>query len=213
MERLLIESAMGFRLTFPWTMPALAYADDIVLLAENEAQLQSLVTTRIAAEAIQEELGWLAFEACNAQSKITYEARLHTMDDTRWSRKLPECINIAGIRTQLRTRVHTLRRKYGFLTCTDDEATERRSAMWTLYVTRALSRLRKHTATGPEGIPARLIKCRGPDSKEQLAGFFTMLEGEVPKEWRLGRVVLIPKKGGKVGHLNDYRPLTVTCTL
>lgn len=53
-----------------------------------------------------------------------------------------------------------------------------------------------------------------PDS-ERLDGLFTtMLEGvDIPKEGRLGRVVLIPKKGGKVGQLNDYRPLTVTCTL
>uniref|UniRef100_L7LU83 Putative tick transposon n=1 Tax=Rhipicephalus pulchellus TaxID=72859 RepID=L7LU83_RHIPC len=82
-------------------------------------------------------------------------------------------------------------------------------------VERALSRLRTHTATGPDDIPARLIKCLGSDCKDQLAGFFTnILDGaEIPREWRLGRVVLIPKKGGNTSHLSDYRPLTVTCTL
>ncbi|KAL3186207.1 hypothetical protein MRX96_027937 [Rhipicephalus microplus] len=73
-----------------------------------------------------------------------------------------------------------------------------------------------HTAaTGPDGIPASVIKCLGSDCKEQLASFFTnMLDGEeIPKEWRLGRVVLILKIGGNTSHLSEYKPLTVTCTL
>lgn len=87
---------------------------------------------RVAVEAIQGDLGWSAFEALEAQSKITYEVRLRTMDDTRWARKLFRYINIVAIRTQWCARVHTLRQKYGFLTCTDDKAVLSRSAVRTL---------------------------------------------------------------------------------
>ncbi|KAH7963522.1 hypothetical protein HPB52_021289 [Rhipicephalus sanguineus] len=87
---------------------------------------------RVAVEAIQGGMGWSAFEAREAQSKIGYEARLRNMDDTRRARKLFPYTNIVGIRTQWCARAQTLRRKYGFLARTEDEAAERKTAIRTL---------------------------------------------------------------------------------
>ncbi|KAH7961356.1 hypothetical protein HPB52_008166 [Rhipicephalus sanguineus] len=60
---------------------------------------------------------------------------------------------------------------------------------------RALSRLRAHTAPGPDGIP------------NIVAG------AAIPDNWHRGRVSLILNRGGKAGNLQDYRPLTVTSTI
>ncbi|XP_077489273.1 uncharacterized protein LOC144100112 [Amblyomma americanum] len=77
---------------------------------------------------------------------------------------------------------------------------------------RALGRISACTATGPDGIPARLLKLLGPNSREQLAELFTTIinGGDIPEDWRNGRVVLLLKPGGNAAHIGDYRALTVT---
>ncbi|XP_077564456.1 uncharacterized protein LOC144179908 [Haemaphysalis longicornis] len=79
-------------------------------------------------------------------------------------------------------------------------------------IKRALGRIGMGTATGPDGIPARILKLLGPGSREQLAELFNnILHGEdIPEEWRDGRVVLLLKHGGNAAHICDYRALTVT---
>ncbi|XP_049269910.1 uncharacterized protein LOC119385332 [Rhipicephalus sanguineus] len=84
-----------------------------------------------------------------------------------------------------------------------------------LTVERALKRVRARTATGPDGMPARVLKCLGENSREQLAEILTAIfEGEpIPKEWHEGRVILIPKRGGDARNIEDYRPITVTSVM
>ncbi|KAH6925290.1 hypothetical protein HPB50_003358 [Hyalomma asiaticum] len=89
---------------------------------------------------------------------------------------------------------------------------------WTfsrLTVERALKRVRARTATGPDGMPARVLKCLGKDSREQLAEILTAIieGGPIPKEWHEGKVILIPKRGGDARNIEDYRPITVTSVM
>lgn len=84
-----------------------------------------------------------------------------------------------------------------------------------LTVARALKKVRARTATGPVNVPARTLKCLGEDSREQLAQILTaILEGEpIPKDWREGKVILIPKRCGKATNIADYRPIMVTSVM
>lgn len=83
-------------------------------------------------------------------------------------------------------------------------------------ILRALTHLKTSTSQGLDGIPASCLKSMGKDSMKQLAAIFSAIfcgAEPLPQDWRLGRVVLIPKKGGNRKHLRDYRPLTVTSTI
>lgn len=82
-------------------------------------------------------------------------------------------------------------------------------------IDRALKRISAHTASGLDGLPAGILKGFGKETKEQLAGLLTeIMEGApIPREWCLGHVVFIPKKGGLPDLIEDYRPLTVTSVL
>ncbi|KAH7954694.1 hypothetical protein HPB49_020982 [Dermacentor silvarum] len=71
-------------------------------------------------------------------------------------------------------------------------------ALSRLTVDRALTRISARTAPGPDDMPARLIKCIGANSREQLAKLLTaVMDGEpVPEDWHKGKVTLILKRGG-----------------
>lgn len=72
-----------------------------------------------------------------------------------------------------------------------------------------------HTAAGLDGLPAGVLKSFGRATNEQLAGLFTgIAEGApIPRDWHLGRVVFVQKKGGQVDIIEYYRSLTVTRVL
>ncbi|KAH6921936.1 hypothetical protein HPB50_006842 [Hyalomma asiaticum] len=71
------------------------------------------------------------------------------------------------------------------------------------------------TATGPDEVPARLVKCLRPQAREKLADqLSSILAGsEIPKDWRQGRITLILKQGGEADLLQSYRPITVTSVM
>ncbi|KAM7309549.1 hypothetical protein ISCGN_006556 [Ixodes scapularis] len=80
-------------------------------------------------------------------------------------------------------------------------------------IVRALAHVKSSTAPGLDEIPACALKTLQKDSREHLAEIFTdILIGRqpVPRDWRRGRVVLVPKKGGDRRYLRNCRPLTVT---
>lgn len=83
--------------------------------------------------------------------------------------------------------------------------------MTTGAIDRAIGNMSACTACGLDGIPAALIKCLGAQLRQQLAGIFTeILEGEpILEDWLHARVILISKRDGNSGLLQDYRPLTV----
>ncbi|KAL3181086.1 hypothetical protein MRX96_037141 [Rhipicephalus microplus] len=80
---------------------------------------------------------------------------------------------------------------------------------------RAIERIGAHTARGLDGIPLGLLKCLGNEARQKLADIFSgIMAGEpIPEDWRCGRVILVPKRGGDAGLLREYRPLTVTSVL
>lgn len=83
-------------------------------------------------------------------------------------------------------------------------------------LTRALAHIKNNTAQGLDKIPASVLKALGRESRDQLADIFeNILSGTegIPRDWRGGRVVLIPKKGCDSHYLRHYRPLTVTSTV
>ncbi|KAL3209794.1 hypothetical protein MRX96_037606 [Rhipicephalus microplus] len=77
-------------------------------------------------------------------------------------------------------------------------------------VERALKRIRAGTATGLDGMPARVLKCLGEDSREQLAEILTaIIEGEpIPKEWHEGKMEAATMGGGRYAVAATKRRLT-----
>ncbi|XP_075739527.1 uncharacterized protein LOC142784990 [Rhipicephalus microplus] len=95
------------------------------------------------------------------------------------------------------------------------EEGEPRWAGSSVTVIRALARMSTRTATGPDEVPAHLVKCLRPQAREKLADqLSSILSGaEIPKDWRQGRITLILKQGGAADPLQSYRPITVTSVM
>jgi len=80
-------------------------------------------------------------------------------------------------------------------------------------VTKLLRNLKPHKATGPDGIPARLLK-----QTTEVAPAVTLLFqasrdcGKVPTVWKEALIVTIFKKGNRSSAVN-YRPISLTSIL
>ena len=77
-------------------------------------------------------------------------------------------------------------------------------------VLRKLCSLKTNKATGPDGIPARVLKECAHVLHKPLASLFTLSfkTGIVPSEWKCANVVPIYKSGGK-SDPNNYRPISL----
>ena len=81
-------------------------------------------------------------------------------------------------------------------------------------VTKLLRNLKPFKATGPDGIPARLLR----ETAEEIAPAVTLLfqasldQGTVPSSWKRANVVPIFKKGCRSAACN-YRPISLTSIL
>ena len=81
-------------------------------------------------------------------------------------------------------------------------------------VAKLLRNLKIHKATGPDGIPARLLK----ETASELAPAVTLLfqvsldRGKVPSSWKEALIVPIFKKGNRSSAAN-YRPISLTSIL
>ncbi|KAH7980492.1 hypothetical protein HPB49_016671 [Dermacentor silvarum] len=75
-------------------IPGLTFANSVVCLSsktrewlergqQEVGRLALGCHGRVAVEAIQGDLAWSTYEAREARSKLSYEGRLHPMDDTR----------------------------------------------------------------------------------------------------------------------------------
>ena len=67
-------------------------------------------------------------------------------------------------------------------------------------------------ATGPDGIPSRLLKETAWQIGASLTQIFnkSLNVGKIPKEWKLSNIVPIHKKGKKE-HVENYRPISILC--
>ncbi|CAK1584172.1 unnamed protein product [Parnassius mnemosyne] len=74
----------------------------------------------------------------------------------------------------------------------------------------ALARLKPKRSVGPDGIPPYIVKdCRSVFEKPLLHVFNLCLrEGYYPEEWKLTRVIPVPK-GGSNSDVSGYRPVAV----
>ena len=78
-------------------------------------------------------------------------------------------------------------------------------------VYKLLKNLKTHKATGPDEIPAYILKTAADELAPALAWFFQLSidQGEIPQDWRQALVVPIFKKGDK-HQPSNYRPVSLT---
>ena len=81
-------------------------------------------------------------------------------------------------------------------------------------IVKLLKNINPHKASGPDGIPARLLK----ETAEEIAPAITLLyqaslnQGRVPSAWKKALIVPIFKKGSRSSPAN-YRPISLTAIL
>ncbi|KAH7979004.1 hypothetical protein HPB49_007765 [Dermacentor silvarum] len=119
------------------TTPSHSYNEIVTAYREDREPTQNITEStkgftsikpvgvwHVAIEAIQGDLGWSPYEEREARSKLSYDGRLHLMDDTRW----PIHLRITGIQTHWFKWVKFLRRNIDFL------RNQYRESKWTVAV-------------------------------------------------------------------------------
>ena len=81
-------------------------------------------------------------------------------------------------------------------------------------VRRALHCLDVNKASGPDGIPARVLRFCAPELSPVLTRLYrlSLKTGSVPKSWKVANVQPVPKKGSRADPSN-YRPIAITSIL
>lgn len=99
----------------------------------------------------------------------------------------------------------------------EDEAAETDLEEWLgpvgeLEWRRVIAKVQSSTAPGLDGFPAALLKKLGPKQSLELRVVLSiMLEtGEIPADWRCGRMLFLYKGSGERSSFAAYRPITVT---
>ncbi len=89
-------------------------------------------------------------------------------------------------------------------------ASIKKIAFWPKHVRKALARLDIEKATGPDSIPARVLKQAAPELAKPLARLFQLLMSKhyMPKQWKLAHVIPCYKKKDKHDP-NNYRPVSL----
>lgn len=77
-------------------------------------------------------------------------------------------------------------------------------------VRRILLSLDDNKATGPDRIPAKLLRCCAPYISSSLSDVFnkSLSTGRVPAEWKVSNIIPIPK-GGQKNEVSNYRPISL----
>ena len=81
-------------------------------------------------------------------------------------------------------------------------------------VLKVLRNLDVSKASGPDGIPAIVLRNCAPELSPVLTSLFrlSLHMGAVPKGWKLANIQPVPKKGSRADPAN-YRPIAVTSIL
>ena len=77
-----------------------------------------------------------------------------------------------------------------------------------------LEKIDESKAEGPDGLSSKVLKHCATELAPMVATLFnaSLASGVVPKEWRVARVIPVPKKGASCDPL-DYRPISLTSVL
>ena len=77
-------------------------------------------------------------------------------------------------------------------------------------VRRILLSLDDNKATGPDRIPATLLKCCAPYISSSLSDLFnkSLSSGKIPAEWKVSNIIPIPK-GGVKNDVSNFRPISL----
>ena len=77
-------------------------------------------------------------------------------------------------------------------------------------VWRILLPLDGNKATGPDRIPATLLKCCAPYISSSLSDLFNKIlsSGKIPVEWKISNIIPIPK-GGVKNDVSNFRPISL----
>ena len=75
-----------------------------------------------------------------------------------------------------------------------------------------LLNLDTNKATGPDGIPPRLLKETAHQIAPSLCSLFnrSLNSGSLPEDWKLANIIPVFKKGDKT-HVENYRPISLLC--
>jgi len=77
----------------------------------------------------------------------------------------------------------------------------------------ALKNAKSKMSCGPDGIPMKLVKLFGLASPDIYRSLFNdIIDNGYPNEWKIAKVVLIPKKGN-LSDVSNYRPVSNLCSL
>ncbi|CAH1239463.1 Hypp5830 [Branchiostoma lanceolatum] len=85
---------------------------------------------------------------------------------------------------------------------------------WPKQVQKVLTKLDISKATGPDSIPARVLKHAAPELSRPLAKLFQLLlnKHHMPKQWKVAHVIPVHKKNSKHDP-NNYRPISLLCII
>lgn len=80
---------------------------------------------------------------------------------------------------------------------------------------KACNKLKNNRSPGLDGIPAEVVKEVAKAQPEIVLKVINdaLLSEEFPKEWKVAKLVLIPKEGKPEGHPSSYRPLCLLSAL
>ena len=81
-------------------------------------------------------------------------------------------------------------------------------------VMKLLKDLNINKASGPDGIPPRILSIAATELSVPIAILFrkSLVSGTLPSEWKMAYVTPIFKKGNK-SSVNNYRPVSLTCVV
>ena len=77
-------------------------------------------------------------------------------------------------------------------------------------VRRVLLCLDDSKATGPDGIPAKLLKCCAPHISSSLSCLFnkSLTTDKIPAEWKISNIIPKPKMSQK-NYVSNFRPISL----